>query len=144
MATAVKEQMSFPFKQFEDELTSPIAGRELSKLEEFIASLLLDASSEKPLKTTDIVEAVQIQLGENLNRRKLKIIIRNLRRRHGFPILTRRAKPAGYFWCRSKKEWAEFDRMWMSQVMDELVTHQMMKKSVYPNLAGQRRLFEKL
>lgn len=140
----ILEQLSFPFKQFEDELTNPLDGHQLSKLEAFIGSLLLDADSEKPLKTTEIVAAVFEQLGENLNRRRLKIIIRNLRRLHGFPILTRRSKPAGYFWCRSKKEWAEFEKMWMSQVMDELVTHKMMKKSVYPNLAGQRRLFERL
>lgn len=137
--TAVAEQLKFPFGLLAEEMTDPIFGHQLTEIEAFIASLLIDATSEKPMKTDRIIELVKDQVDQRLDRRKVKIIIRNLRRNHAFPILTRRSNPAGYFWCHSQKEMEEFERMWLSQVYDELITLQIMKKHNYPRMAKQLR-----
>lgn len=139
MSTAVAEQLKFPFGLLAEEMNDPVRGHQLTEIEAFIASLLIDATSEKPMKTDRIIELVKDQVNQRLDRRKVKIIIRSLRRDHAFPILTRRSNPAGYFWCKNQKEMAEFERMWLSQVTDELYTLQIMKKHNYPRMANQLR-----
>ena len=140
METAVKIQMSFPFQVFEEEIISPLGGVELSAIESFIASLLLDASSEKPVKMAEIISACADTLGEKISERMVKRIIRSLRLNHAFPIITRRAKPAGYWWCQSVEEMKEFARLWQSQYFDEMRTLHVMMKHNFPRLAGQMRL----
>ena len=135
-----EKQMTFPFQVLEDEMMNPIAGRELTATEEFISILLLDASSEKPIKTDEIIRRLKAEKNIEINFRELKKIIRSLRRNHAFPILTRRAKPAGYWWCQSISEMKEFARLWQSQYFDEMVTLSVILKVNYPKLAGQMRL----
>ncbi len=133
-------QLSFPFEVLAEALTNPIAGRQLTAIEGFIAHLLLEASSEKPIQTKEIIERVNSDLDLDLNFRELKKIIRSLRRNHAFPILTRRSKPAGYWWCQSIDEMKDFARLWQSQYFDEMVTLSVILKANYPRLAGQMRL----
>jgi hypothetical protein len=135
-----EKQLSFPFQVIEDAMMNPLEGRELTKLEAHIAVLLLDASSEKPIKTDEIIKRVSSDLSIELNFRELKKIIRSLRRNHAFPILTRRSKPAGYWWCQSIEEMKEFARLWQSQYFDEMITLSVILKTNYPKLAGQLRL----
>lgn len=136
---AVTTQLSFPFQAFEEELANPIFGHQLTDIEAFVASLLLDVTSEKPMKSDEISEAVFNKFGERLSFRKVKLLIRSLRRDHAFPILSSRSRPFGYFWCKSQDEMIRFEQMWLKQVMDELVTLQIMKKHNYPRLANQLR-----
>lgn len=131
------EQLSFPFQIIEDEITNPISGVRMTEVETFVAGFLLDATSEHPRKMQEIIDALADAHGENVSQRQMKMIIRTLRRDRGFPILTRRSKPAGYYWCRSVKEFKEFEAMWTKQTMDELTTLQLMKRRNYPKLAGQ-------
>lgn len=138
--SATPQQLSFPFQVFEEEIVNPLNGQQMTETEEFIATLLLDASSEKPIKMAEIINAVADAFNEQISERQVKIIIRSFRRERGFPILTRRSKPAGYWWCVSQKDMQTFEKMWLSQVMDELITLQIMKKRNYPRLAGQLRL----
>lgn len=137
---AVAKQMSFPFQVFEEEVLNPLGGVKLSPTEEFVANLLLDASAENPLKTAQIIEMVADGLGEEISFRELKKIIRSLRVNHAFPILSRRSKPAGLWWCQSIDEMKEFARLWQSQYFDEMRTLYVMMKHNYPRLAGQMRL----
>lgn len=139
MSTGLGEQLKFPFGLVAEEETDPVRGHQLSEIEKFIAYLLIEATSEKPMKTDQIIQRVKDQVNQRLDRRKVKIIIRNLRRLHAFPILTRRSNPAGYFWCKNQKEMEEFERMWLSQVTDELYTLQVLKKHNYPRMAKQLR-----
>jgi len=134
------KQLAFPFQVFEEEILNPLDGVALTEVEEFVASLLLDATSEKPLKTAQIIEAVADALGEEISFRELKKIIRSLRVNHAFPILSRRSKTAGLWWCQSIDEMKEFARLWQSQYFDEMKTLYVMMKHNYPRLAGQLRL----
>lgn len=140
METTATKQLAFPFQVFEDEILNPLNGVQLSETEAFVANLLLDATSENPMKTAQIIEAVADGLGEKISFRQLKKIIRSLRVNHAFPILSRRSKPAGLWWCQSIDEMKEFARLWQSQYFDEMRTLYVMMKRNYPRLAGQLRL----
>ncbi len=142
MMSSTAEQLSFAFELFEEEMISPVGGEPMSELEKFIASLLFEAASDRPLKTNEIVAAVADSLDQTLNFRRLKLIIKRLRDDRGFPILTRRSKPEGYYWCRSEAEFTEFRRMWWSQILSEINTIEKMTKRTYPHLAGQMRLVD--
>ena len=137
---AQTKQLSFPFEVFEEEILSPIKGAALTENESFVASLLLNASSEKPMKTDDIRAAIKNALDVDVSFRQIKQIIRSLRRNHAFPILSRRSKPAGLWWCQSVAEMKEFTRLWQSQYFDEMVTLSVILKTNYPKLAGQMRI----
>ncbi len=138
---ADEKQLNFPFQVYEEEFINPIAGRQLTDAEAFISELLLGASSEKPITSDEIIRRVnESALGIELSFRELKKIIRSLRRHHAFPILTRRSKPAGYWWCASLGEMREFARLWQSQYFDEMMTLTVILKANYPKLAGQMRL----
>ena len=128
---------------FESELLNPMRGHELSPLEEFVGSLLLDASSEKPIYNAMIRQMVQASsLHQEISERTVKEIIRTLRKDHAFPIISRRKPPSGYWWCSSKREMEEFIEVFKSQALDELHTLSRIVKSNFPELAGQLRLEE--
>lgn len=135
-----EKQMSFPFFIFEEELLNPLNGQQMSPEETFIAQLILDGTSEKPVKMQRIIDEYQEVFGETISERQIKIIIRSFRRDRAFPILTRRSKPAGYWWCQSVEEMKNFAQLWQSQYFDEMRTLYIMMKHNYPKLAGQLRL----
>lgn len=135
-----EKQLSFPFQVLEQAIINPLDGQRMTATEEFISILLLEASSEKPIKTDEIIARMKADLNVEISFRELKKIIRSLRRNHAFPILTRRSKPAGYWWCQSIDEMREFARLWQSQYFDEMVTLSVILKTNYPRLAGQMRL----
>ncbi|HQU82979.1 MAG TPA: hypothetical protein PKY59_07645 [Pyrinomonadaceae bacterium] len=134
------KQLSFPFHVFEEEVLNPINGQQMSPEETFIAQMILDGTSEKPIKMQQIIDDYVDVFGEKLSERQLKIIIRSFRRDRAFPILSRRAAPAGYWWCQSVAEMKEFARLWQSQYFDEMRTLYVMMKHNFPQLAGQMRL----
>lgn len=135
-----EKQMSFPFFIFEEELLNPLNGQQMSAEETFIAQLILDGTSEKPVKMQRIIDEYEEVFGETISERQIKIIIRSFRRERAFPILTRRSKPAGYWWCQSVEEMKNFAQLWQSQYFDEMRTLYIMMKHNYPKLAGQLRL----
>lgn len=134
------EQQAFPFRIFEEEMVAPVFGNELSEIERYIASMLLDAESETPVSMAQIIERVAELKNTTLSNRQVRVIIRSLRRDHAFPILSRRKAPSGYWWCRSSAEMKEFTVLWQSQYFDEMMTLHVMVKHNYPRLAGQMRL----
>lgn len=134
------EQLAFPFEIFEQELLNPLNGQKMNEIESYIASLLLEASSEKPIQIKEIIEAVKANSKKRISERKVKDIIRSLRRNHAFPVLSRKEAPAGYWWCQSIDEMKEFAKLWQSQYFDEMRTLYVMMKHNFPRLAGQMRL----
>jgi hypothetical protein len=138
------------FEIFEREVLTPLAGHELTDLERFIANLLLDASSEKPLGNELIGDQVQLHFvgakdyrGERPDERTIKKIIRSLRRNHKFPIVARfEQKPYGYWWAKSADEMLDYFNKAMGRLTDELGTIYGIIKSNYPDYAGQLRLPE--
>jgi hypothetical protein len=125
------------FELYEVELISPLAGRELTKLEKYVASLLLDATAAAPIGIADIIRRADAALEIHLTARSVKDTVRTLRKEHKFPVLARRNSPAGYWWCSSLEEMQEFVESYRSQALDELHTLSQMVKHNYPAIAGQ-------
>lgn len=140
MPEETKGQLSFPFHVFAEEVLNPLSGQEMTPQEIFIAQLILEATTEKPIKMDEIIKDYQKTFNEKLSVRQLKIIVRSFRRDRAFPILSRRAAPAGYWWCQTMDEMKEFSQLWQSQYFDEMRTLYVMLKHNYPRLAGQMRL----
>lgn len=129
------------FGLFENELLNPLGDHSLSPAEEFVASLLLNATAQTPIGIKRIWrESVRAEGIPELNDRKVKAIVRLLKKHHGFPILSRRHAPAGYWWCASEAEMREYLEWARSQPLDELHTLSKMVKQNYPALAGQLSL----
>lgn len=136
MSSEIKYQI------FEQDLLNPLRGHKLTDYEEFVANLLLDASSHRPLKIRDIREALERAGLSALSVRRIKQLVRTLRKDHAFPILARRAEPAGFWWCASAGEMESFIKVFRGQAMDELHTLSKIVKQNYPALAGQLKLEE--
>lgn len=133
-------QDDLPFEAFEQEMIDPLKGVELSEMEEFVASLLLDATTDKPMKMADVAIAAWQQKTVELSDRKIREIVHSLRNEHGFPICSRKRKPAGYWWGRTEAELEEFANVFFAQLKDEYHTVRKMLKTNYPRLAGQLKL----
>lgn len=128
------------FEVYEEELLNPLRGHELTGLESFIASLLLTASSHRPIGNSEIVRCYESIHKKRLSERLVKDTIRSLRRDHNFPILARRTQPAGYWWCKDACEMEMFIESFRSQALDELRTLSRVVRSNYPALVGQLKL----
>lgn len=130
----------FKFRAFEEELLSPLRGHALTELKEFVASLLLEADSSRPIKIAEIIIAAGNRFADWPTERDVKETVRSLRKDHGFPILSRKGKPAGYWWGTSVSEMEKFIEDWRKQALDELHTLSKIVKQNYPQLAGQLSL----
>ena len=130
------------FEVLEHELLNPLRGHKLTEQEEFVANLLLDASSRCPMKIEQIIIAMGQRLGHWLKPREVKAIVRTLRKDHAFPIISRRRTPAGLWWCASADEMNAFIETFRRQALDELHTLSKIVNQNYPALAGQLRLEE--
>lgn len=82
---AIEQQLSFPFYLFEMEILDPLNGQQMSATETCIAQLLLETTSEKPVKMAEIISQVADITGDQLNERQVKIIVRSFRRDRAFP-----------------------------------------------------------
>lgn len=140
MAWISPEQADLPYEVFEDEVLAPIKGVDLTDLEWFVATLLLRATTEMPVKQKAIIQAVKERNGSELSDRKVREIIRSFRRDRTFPICSRKGAPAGYWWGRTESELEEFIKVWKAQFIDEATTLSIMIKANFPRLAGQLRL----
>lgn len=118
-------------------MLNPLNGHELTDVEKFVASLLLDARRDFPFGIKAIIARVRCVKGSNLSERRVKRIIRSLRKDHAFPILASRQPPTGYWWCASADEMTEFIESFKSQALDELHTLSKIVKHNYPALLGQ-------
>jgi hypothetical protein len=137
MSTAIDPRSA---EIFEHELLNPLRGHVLTPFQAFIACLLLDASAEKPIDSGGIQRAMKKELQYTISPRVIKSIIRSLRKDHAFPIISRREKPAGYWWCSSKEEMRKFIDIFRGQALDELHTLTRIVNENYSELAGQLRL----
>lgn len=134
------EQLSFQL--YEEEMLNPLFGHELTAVESYVASLLLDASRERPVGIKEIAGRVREAKGLGLSERKVKSIIRSLRKEHAFPVVASRQPPAGYWWCHSVEEMEEFVESFRAQALDELHTLSRIVRHNFPALAGQMNFEE--
>jgi hypothetical protein len=133
---------NFNFEAFEHELLNPLRGHQLTEYEAFVANLLLEASSKNPMQIAEIILEIGRRFGDWPKEREVKNIVRTLRKEHAFPIISRRCKPSGLWWCGSAEEMNEFIETFRSQALDELHTLTRIVKENYPALAGQLTLEE--
>jgi hypothetical protein len=130
----------FKFEVFERELIKPLAGLALTEIEAFVAAALFNARSEKPLRIAELIVIVGNRFAEWPTDREIKDLVRVLRKDHAFPILSRRSKPAGFWWCNSEAEMTDFITSFRKQAIDELHTLSRIVRHNYPELAGQLTL----
>lgn len=140
MTVATDLQNELPYETFEEAVMKPWSGIEMTDAERFIAGLILEATTAKPIKQAEIITAVGLRLECKISDRQVRSIVRNLRRTHGFPICTRKGAPAGYWWGRTEAELEEFVNTWKAQYLDEIQTLYKMLTVNYPRLAGQLKL----
>lgn len=132
-------QFELPYATFEEAVIKPWTGVDMTDGERFIAALILEATTAKPIKQAEIIERFELEMG-HISDRQVRAVVRNLRRMHGFPICTRKGSPAGYYWGRTEAEMEEFIKIWKAQFVDEITTLSIMIKKNFPRLAGQLRL----
>jgi hypothetical protein len=135
------EQPELNFEVFESEVLSPLHGHKLTPFEQYIGSLLLHVTKEKPLSNDDLRTRVMMRFDlKRFNPRTIKTIIRSLRKFHHFPILASFTKPYGYWWCHSAEEMVAYYEDAQARLKDELHTLSQMIKHNFPDYAGQLRL----
>ena len=130
-------QSQLKFTNFERELLNPLKGHRLTELEEYVASYLLTASSHQPIKIAQVIRAVRKEKQIAVSERTIKDIVRTLRKEHRFPILSRKKKPAGLWWCASADEMRVFIESFRKQALDELHTLSRIVNENYPEFEGQ-------
>lgn len=129
------------FALYEEELLNPLRGHTLSEHENYVASLLLTASSSRPIGIDEIIETAR-ERDIKLSVRTVKSIVRTLRKDHTFPILSSKKPPTGYWWCQSLEEMQAFIESFRAQAFDELHTLSKIVKHNYPALQGQLKFEE--
>lgn len=129
------------YELFEESLLNPLRGLKLTRDEEFIASMLLNATAAQPIGIKHLRRALQ-DAGSSLTEREVKDIVRTLRKRHELPILSRRKKGGGLWWCESEQQMKDYAEHARKQPLDELHTLSRIVKANYPRLAGQLSLGE--
>lgn len=128
------------YSLFEDALLVPLRGHTLTELEQIVAVLLLEATSQHPITNRQLRVKIQCQYSREVSDREVKAVIRDLRKDHQFPIVARRGAPAGYFWCAAKGDMEAFIKEFRTIALDELHTLSRIVKANFPELAGQLRL----
>jgi hypothetical protein len=129
------------YELLEEELLNPLRGKKLARDEEFVATLLLDATEAQPIGVKRLRRALA-EAGWPMTERWVKDIIRTLRKKHELPILSRRKKGGGFWWCENEEQMKEYVKHASRQPMDELHTLSRIVKANYPRLVGQLRLDE--
>jgi hypothetical protein len=75
------------YETIEQEIIEPLKGVKLTEVEFFVASQILEARSEAPIKMAEIMDRAFERRSITLEPRQVRVIVRSLRRNHGFPIL---------------------------------------------------------
>ena len=137
-----EEISQLKFGTYEAEIVNPLAGHAMTDMESYVASLLLGTTAERPIGISEIITHVGLALERRADKRSVKMTIRSLRKDHAFPILSRKQRPSGYWWCGSAEEMRGYIDRWQTQPLDELHTLSVIVRQNYPELAGQLRLPE--
>jgi hypothetical protein len=124
---------------FELELLDPLRGLKLTKEEEFVAVMILHATAALPIGIKRLQRGLQ-DAGLGSTEREVKDIVRTLRKLHELPILSRRKKGGGLWWCESEEQMQDYYEHARRQPLDELHTLSRIVKANYPRLAGQLSL----
>lgn len=127
------------YEIFEESLFAPLRGLKLSREEQLVASMILDATAKKPIGLKRLRRSLE-SAGVVISERVLKDIVRTLRKRHELPILSRRNQGGGFWWCESEQQMRDYYKHASRQPLDELHTLSRIVKANYPRLVGQLSL----
>ncbi|HKV41777.1 MAG TPA: hypothetical protein VJX67_21415 [Blastocatellia bacterium] len=105
-----------------------------TETERLVIWFLKCATSGRPITIAQIRERVRNDGPGVISEREVKQFVRDLRRDHGMPILARRGKNPGYFWCASRDEMQDFVSTFKKQAEDEMATVRKMVETNYPGL----------
>ena len=131
------------FEDLEREMLSPLHGLPLTPDELFVATMLLDATAVEPIGIKRLRRALQDHSpARDITEREVKDIVRTLRKLHELPIISRRKKGGGLWWCENEQQMNEYVTHARKQPLDELHTLSRIVKANYPRLAGQLSLEE--
>jgi hypothetical protein len=133
MTTELKHEL------FERELLNPLRGHALSKEEELVALMILNATAGQPIGIKRLQRGLKAA-GLGSTEREVKDIVRRLRKLHELPILSRRKQGGGLWWCESEAQMRAYYEHARRQPLDELHTLSRIVKANYPRLAGQLSL----
>src|ERR1044072_3417581 len=111
----------FKYDLFEEELLAPRRGKELTQQEQLVASMILDATAKKPIGLKRLRRALKLS-GVAITERDLKDTIRTRRKKHELPILSRRNKGGGFWWCENEEQMRAYYKHASKQPLDELHT----------------------
>jgi hypothetical protein len=135
MSTELKHEL------FERELLNPLRGLALTKEEELVALMILNATAALPIGIKRLQRGLKAA-GLRGAEREVKDIVRTLRKRHELPILSRRKQGGGLWWCENELQMRDYYEHARRQPLDELHTLSRIVKANYPRLAGQLSLEE--
>jgi hypothetical protein len=124
---------------FERELLNPLRGRNLTKEEKLVAGMILNATAAEPIGIKRLGRLLR-ESGSSVTERDVKDIVRTLRKKHELPILSRRKKGGGLWWCENEAQMKEYVVHASKQPLDELHTISRIVKANYPRLVGQLHL----
>lgn len=127
------------YELFEQELLNPLRGRKLTREEELVAGMILNASAAQPIGIKRLGRLLR-EAGSPASEREVKDIVRTLRKKHELPILSRRMKGGGLWWCENEEQMKEYVKHASKQPLDELHTLSRIVKANYPRLVGQLHL----
>ena len=108
-----------------------------TETERLVIWLLKCATSERPVTIATIISRVRASGFGVISDRGVKDFVRSLRRDHGIPVLARRGKNPGYYWCGSRKEMEAFVSTFRQQADDEMATVRKMVAMNYPGLMAE-------
>lgn len=91
-------------------------------IDQTILKYIQPATSENPITSTRLIELVQVEIGELTNARSVRKAVERLRKKNKLPILATRQGKQGYFFCRTKAEFDQYEKEIRNHALTELGT----------------------
>lgn len=110
-------------------------------METIIETQIKNATAEKPITSTRLIEIVRLETGETITARRVRLIVDKLRKDKKIPILSSRdGKSGGYYLCRSVAEFEDFEAEVRNHAIRELTTIKEIKCSYFGQAQGELML----
>lgn len=103
----------------------------IKTMEEIILKEIAKATSNRPITSTRLIDIVLRETGEKIQARKVRKIIEKLRKVNRLPILATRKGDAGYYTCRTIKEFQDYKKEVRNHALRELATISEIEQSFF-------------
>src|SRR6266568_2507568 len=110
-------QNEFKYEDLERTMLNPLHGLQLTEAELFVATMLLEATAAQPIGIKRLSRALA-GAGMPATERDVKDTVRTLRKKHELPIISRRNKNGGFWWCENEAQMKEYATRARKQPMD--------------------------